>query len=115
MGGTLEKEGCAIRRALEHSSELGLEGRVIRLEGQVIAFSICSRITPRIADVHFEKAKADIPGAYATVNNHLALSLEDVELINREEDMGIEGLRKAKQSYRPEIHLMRYSARGEKR
>ena len=115
VGGSLEREGCALGRALAHPTELGLEGRVIRLEGKVIAFSLCSRITPRVADVHFEKAVADIAGAYATENNHLALSLEDVEYLNREEDMGIPGRKMAKESYRPTIHLMRYSARGEKR
>ncbi len=61
--------------------------------------------------MHVEKADVSVPGAYAVINNELARRLAGkYEFLNREEDMGKPGLRKAKQSYHPAIHLMKYSA-----
>ncbi len=61
---------------------------------------------------HFEKAPAEMQGAYAIINQEFAKRLlaAGFEFINREEDLGIEGLRKAKQSYRPVLWLKKESA-----
>ena len=69
------------------------------------AVTFGSRISPDTFDVHFEKADASIQGAYAAINcefaKHIREKYPEIRYLNREEDMGIEGLRKAKQSYHP--------------
>ena len=66
-------------------------------------------------DVHFEKALPGVDGAYTMVNREFARMVKaqfpDIAAFNREEDMGIEGLRRAKESYHPDILLMKYYAR----
>ena len=106
-------EFCAIKIALSNFFELGLVGRLLNLDGRIIAYTFASRIGENAVDVHVEKAEDGIAGAYQVINNALASApeFEGVRYINREEDMGKEGLRKAKQSYCPEILLMRYNAR----
>ena len=65
-------------------------------------------------DVHFEKARSDINGAYAVINNEFAIFIKEnypeIEYLDREEDMGLEGLRRAKQSYRPAYMVKKYWA-----
>ena len=72
---------------------------------EILAFTMASRLSEDTFDVHFEKARPDIQGAYAAINCELARYIRDkhpeVKFLDREEDMGIEGLRKAKQSYYP--------------
>ena len=81
---------------------------------EILAFTIASRMSPTTFDVHFEKAKDNIQGAYTAINNefarHLRNKFPEVEFLNREEDMGIEGLRKAKESYRPHHLTEKYIA-----
>ena len=106
---SLEDESFALRRAMDHYDALGLEGGLIRAEGRVVAFTMGDRIGPDTYDIHFEKAYADMQGAYAIVNRefarHLRAAHPDVRFLNREEDMGVEGLRRAKLSYRPDLLL----------
>ena len=72
---------------------------------RVLAFTMGSRLSADTVDVHFEKARADVNGAYTAINCEFARYIRakhpDIRFLNREEDMGLEGLRKAKQSYRP--------------
>ncbi|MBR4941177.1 MAG: DUF2156 domain-containing protein [Clostridia bacterium] len=108
---SLEKESCAIAEALNNWDKLMLSGAVLRLDGKVCAFNFASPITEDTADVHVEKADDSIEGAYAVINNALAkMLLPRFRYLNREEDMGLPGLRQAKESYRPEILLMRCDA-----
>lgn len=96
-------EFCVTLNALRLRKELGLTGGLLRAEGRVVAFTLGE---PGGSDdvfiVHIEKAYADVQGAYPMINQqfveHEAASYR---YINREEDTGAEGLRKAKQSYRP--------------
>jgi hypothetical protein len=64
-----------------------------------------SRLSRNTFDIHFEKAREDVDGAYAAINcefaRYLRLKYPDVEFLNREDDVGLEGLRKAKLSYLP--------------
>jgi uncharacterized protein len=95
----------AIRMALTHYQELSLQGGVILVRGQVEAFSLGELLNRRTAVIHFEKANPEIGGMYSLINQQFCeQAWKDVELINREQDLGEEGLRKAKMSYNPE-HL----------
>lgn len=103
---TKQAEYFLIQNAFEHYEELELKGGLIRIDGQVVAFSFGERMNEKVFDVHVEKAFADVPGAYPMINRELAAhEAGECIYINREEDMGIEGLRKAKLSYRPAILL----------
>ena len=101
-------EKLALERALKHYEELKLDGLVLFDGDRILAFSIASRLSSDTFDVHFEKAREDADGAYAAINQALAQYLRekypDIRYLDREEDMGLEGLRKAKLSYYPD-HL----------
>lgn len=96
-------ETNAVSLALENMKALGIKGGVLRLDGQIIGATLGSESFPDTFTVHIEKAEADIQGAYQMINQQFALhNFEGYRYINREEDLGIEGLRKAKLSYFPE-------------
>lgn len=95
-------EMCVTLNALRLLEELKLTGGLIRVEGRVIAFAIGEPLNPDTFVVHIEKAFADIQGAYPMINQQFAANAaKDYLYVNREEDTGSEGLRKAKLSYRP--------------
>lgn len=108
-------EQRALRRALDRYDRLGLEGMVLYDGDRVIAFSIASQLSEDTMDVHFEKAREDVDGAYTAINQAFSQYLRDKHLqiryLDREEDMGIEGLRKAKLSYCPDHMVEKYWAR----
>ena len=98
-------EAAAIDKALRHYKELALEGLVLLNGDEVLAFTIGSRLSFDTFDVHFEKARADVGIAYTAINYEFARYIRarypDVRFLDREEDMGLEGLRRAKKSYNP--------------
>ena len=102
----------AIKAALENFEELGLIGGIIYVNDSPCAMTIASKINENTVDVHFEKAVGEyaLNGGYAAINKLFSEKLDGVTWLNREEDIGIEGLRKAKLSYRPKIMLKKYSA-----
>ena len=87
-------------------------GGILYVNNIPVAMTIASKISENVCDVHFEKAIGEyaINGAYAAINKMFCERLEQFTFINREEDIGIEGLRKAKMSYRPKIILKKYNA-----
>ena len=108
-------EHDAIIRAFAAFERLGLEGGVLYADGKIVGFSLgemCSRDT---FDVHFEKAEINLNGAYPMVCRELTRMLlqchPELRYINREDDMGIEALRRSKLSYKPEFLLEKYVAR----
>lgn len=102
-------ENSAIALAIRNRDALGIIGGLLRVDGKVIAMTLGEPINKRVFVTHFEKADTDYDGAYAMINNQFAVNrLSGYEYINREEDMGIEGLRKAKLSYYPDILLDKY-------
>ena len=108
----MRDEACAVRSALDHYISLGLDGGLIRAGGRIVAFSMGERISSDTYLVHIEKAFSDVQGAYAIINQKFAeRHCGDVLYINREDDSGQEGLRKAKLSYRPVFMAEKYSAR----
>jgi hypothetical protein len=98
-------EMVALNRAFANWQALGLEGLVLYVGDQVVAMAIGSFLGEDTVDVHFEKADLDYNGAYAVINRafarHIREKYPEVRYLNREDDMGIEGLRKAKLSYHP--------------
>lgn len=87
---------------LKMLNELELKGGLIRAEGKVIAFTIGQPICSDTFGVHVEKAFAHIQGAYPLINREfLKAEASEYTYVNREEDTGSEGLRKAKMSYHP--------------
>ena len=98
-------EKVALERAFAHYEALGLEGLVLMDGERVLAFTMASRLSEDTMDIHFEKAREDLDGAYAAVNCEFAAYLRarhpQLRFLNREDDMGLEGLRRAKLSYLP--------------
>ena len=108
----MRKEIGAANTALSHFNELGLVGGLIRREGKVIAYSIGEKLTDDTFVIHFEKADDSVKGAYQIINNEFAKrNCQGYKYINREEDNGEEGLRKAKLSYKPEMLIEKFEAR----
>ena len=104
--GDYHLEKIALERAFSHYGELGMEGVVLVEQGNVMAFAMGSRLTGDTYDIHFEKALGASDGTYAAINRGFARYLREkypeLRWLNREDDMGIEGLRKAKLSYNPD-------------
>ncbi len=97
---TSEQQG--IMQLLENFDRLDLMGAMIETGGNIVALSIAAPINERMVDVLVEKAWHDVNGAYAIINRDFAANcFSDYQLINREDDMGMENLRKAKLSYFP--------------
>lgn len=99
-------EQVAIRKAIRDRDALNMESLVLLENGQAIAVTLGSRLNETTFDIHFEKAREDIDDAYTAINQAFAQYLmekyPEVKWLNREDDLGIEGLRKAKMSYCPD-------------
>ncbi|MBO5342010.1 MAG: DUF2156 domain-containing protein [Lachnospiraceae bacterium] len=105
-------EICVTLNALKMRKEIGLTGGLIRTREGVVAFSLGAPLTEDTFVVHIEKAFADIQGAYPIINREFVLhAAKGYRYINREEDLGEEGLRKAKMSYNPAILLEKGNVR----
>ena len=106
-----EQETCAVKIALNNFEAIGMTGGLIRVDGKVAAFTLGQAINDTTFDICIEKALSQYEGAYSAINqlfleNHVA----NFPFVNREEDLGIEGLRKAKLSYHPHQLLVKYRA-----
>jgi hypothetical protein len=107
----LQKESCAVMRGFKYYFELGLTGGLLRSDGKVIAFTFGSPVRNDTFVVHVEKAFPIIQGAYAAINQQFVKNeLTEYQYINREDDLGDAGLRRAKESYRPAFMYERYNA-----
>lgn len=98
-------ETVAMARAFQNYESLGFQGITLMEGEEILAVTMGTRMAPDTFDVHFEKAREDVEGAYAAVNREFARYLRnrypEVSYLNREDDLGLEGLRKAKLSYNP--------------
>ncbi|MDR2496399.1 MAG: phosphatidylglycerol lysyltransferase domain-containing protein [Tannerellaceae bacterium] len=107
----LQYERRSMTFALLHAEEIGLAGGAICVEGQIVAFSFGAPINADTFGVHVEKADVSFDGSYSLINREFAAHIPpEFIYINREEDLGIPGLRQAKQSYQPTILLEKYRA-----
>jgi hypothetical protein len=108
----LAGEKKAVSFALSHYKELQISGLAIRANGKIGAMSLFEGLNRDTALVHFEKGLPDCKGIYRAVNAETARVLaNDYKYINRESDMGVEGIREAKTRYHPhhmvEVHMLR--------
>lgn len=101
----LDDEFTATRRYLKYFSELQVDGALIRANGQIVAFTIGEILNSDTYVIHLEKAFREVRGSYPMINHQFATwvmnTYPQIKYINREEDTGDEGLRKAKLSYHP--------------
>lgn len=107
----LENERQSMTAALQHWEQLDVIGGVLYVEDEIVAFTFGAPINQTTFDTCVEKANTAVVGAYAMINYEFANHLPAQYIyINREEDLGLEGLRKAKLSYHPEVILEKYIA-----
>ena len=103
--GDIEEEEQAIKRCFDHWDALGVKGAVIRIYGKVEAFTNGDSINEKMAHIIFEKANPEIRGLYQAINRDFLIhEFAETEFVNREEDLGLPGLREAKMGYHPD-HL----------
>lgn len=99
-----------IKCVFDNYEALGYVGGLIRIEGRVVAYTMGEKINDEMFCVHFEKAFSDIRGAYPIINQQFVENeLSGYKYINREDDVGLENLRKAKLSYHPAFLLEKYT------
>ncbi|MDR1731399.1 MAG: phosphatidylglycerol lysyltransferase domain-containing protein [Synergistaceae bacterium] len=102
-------EDQAIHRALELWETLPLSGAMLRVDGKVVAYTIAEELSPEIIDIRFEKADSDYSGVYQALNRFfLERQGQSCLWVNREEDMGSQGLRDAKLSYHPDHFIKKF-------
>lgn len=105
----LQHEYKAMEHALENREILGIGGGIVYVDGEPISMALVSQINSTVTDIHYEKCIPEFRDAYSYINRELAAVL-NTEWINREEDLNIPGLRKAKLSYHPSLILKKYNA-----
>ena len=105
-----EEERTSMQRVFNSWDELDGTGGAIFIGKELIAFTYGAPINDCVFDVCVEKANPEYEGSYATINKEFVTHLpQHYTFINREEDLGLEGLRKSKLSYHPEILLKKYA------
>jgi len=107
----MQAENFAVEQALTYFAKLELSGALIRVDGKIEAFAVGEALSEDTAVIHIEKANPEIVGLYQMINREfLRNAWANMTYVNREEDMGIPGLRAAKQSYRPIRMVEKYRA-----
>ena len=102
----LELENEAIQTGLEHFSRLGLSGIVAEVDGKIAGYAYGAPLSESCYDVMIEKGDRTVADIYRMLNRDLVrLCCDGYRYINREEDLGVPGLRKAKLSYKPDVLL----------
>lgn len=89
---------------------LNLKGGVLKADNRIVGITIGEQLNSDTFVVHIEKALADVQGAYPMICNQFAkANAAELKYINREEDLGLEGLRKSKLSYKPAFMVDKYT------
>lgn len=106
-------EQNAAEKAMTNFEKLGLEGILLYDGDTPLGLTIGTFLTPTMFDIHFEKALGSVPGDYAMINRtyarHIREKYPQIRYLNREDDMGLPGLREAKQSYHPDRMVEQYN------
>ena len=98
----LQNEMLGIKASLENFAQLDMRGGIIRIDGKIAAFSLGEQINEDSVVIHIEKGNTFYAGIYQAINQQfLKNEWAHLRFVNREEDLGIEGLRKAKMTYKP--------------
>lgn len=106
---SLHMEEDAIRRYLDHTNEENVYSVAIYIEEELVAVALGERLNHDTAAEHFEKADDDYRGLYQVICSEFCKKLpEEIVYVNREEDMGLENLRKAKEALRPDHKEVKY-------
>ena len=113
MDDSLKAENEAIEELLEAYEEIRVFGGTIYINDRLEAFTIAERLNKDTAVIHFEKANPEVRGLYQVINQWFCKNgLREYVFINREQDLGREGLRRAKEEYYPhhmvEKHLVMF-------
>ena len=102
VGMDIEDEWRSLTEALNNFTELDMVGGAVLIDGAIRAFTLGERLNEDMALIHIEKGDTDFNGVFTAINqSFIQHAFPDTKFINREEDMGLEGLRKAKRSYNP--------------
>lgn len=106
---TLAAENQAIERVLIHWEELeGLFGGAVYVDDKMVAFTVAEAQNDETIIIHFEKGLVDYKGVYQAINQMFLAENAAYKVVNREQDMGEEGLRKAKRSYNPIDYVRKF-------
>lgn len=106
---TLDTEHSGINLILDNFEKLGVMGGAIRVRDEIAAFTLASAVNDMVCDIHVEKALSEFSGAYSVINREFARALpSSFKYLNREDDMGLDGLRRAKLSYHPDFMVKKY-------
>ena len=111
---SLDFENRAVYRILRHWDKLTPEvfGAAIWIEGKMAAYTIAEKLDENTIAVHFEKALDKYKGAYQAVNRIFLENIPGIRTVNREQDLGLPGLRRAKLRYRPQGFVRKYDLSG---
>jgi hypothetical protein len=105
----LEAENTAVKTTFKHFESLGVTGGAVYVEDKLEAFTLAEPLNKDTAVIHFEKANPEIEGLYQLINQWFSQNaLRNFKFVNREQDLGISGLRKAKESYHPHYMVEKY-------
>lgn len=115
LDNSMECEKKGIQTILSNMEKLDIKGGAIYVCDKPVAFTLGSPINSETFDIHIEKALGEFGEAYTVINREFAKNeLGDYKYINREDDLGLEGLRRAKLSYKPHILLEKFSIERKK-
>ncbi len=107
-------ERMAMEEMFNNFFKLGIKGCTIRVNGEIAGVSTGEELTDDTVLIHCERGNREYDGIYNVINQEFVKNQwSDYKYINREQDLGIEGLRQAKLTYRPDILLEKYIAKGE--
>jgi hypothetical protein len=110
---SLDHERRAIHAMLEHWQAFGLLGGALVTEDKIVAIILAEPLNPTTLVIHILKALPDFPGAIPTLLQHfLEIHRGKFQWVNMEQDLGIEGLRRSKQSYHPARMVRKYNLTG---
>jgi hypothetical protein len=105
----LKREKCAILAMLKNFGQLDLKGGVIVIDNKVAALTLGEQFLEDTFVIHVEKANSYIHGLYQAINQEFLMhEAAECRYVNREQDLGIEGLRAAKMSYKPVRFIRKY-------
>lgn len=109
---TLRAEARAVKDVLENLEVIGVTGGCIEIDGRIEAFALGELLNPETVVIHIEKANAAFHGLYQMINQQfLEHEWSQIRYVNREQDLGVDGLRRAKESYLPDHMVEKFTVK----